>query len=177
MSRFASHYVFCSPQQILKGMIVEQNNEKIITDIFSMNNGHVEAANTLFYNGILSSEIISLKQHLNTEELNKIISAYQYVDVLEQQTPIQFSKDKPLLIDFGTNNPEEINRIIEDFVGIIGSTSIYKIIAACTYYPALLVNSATKIQVGHKTNILLWEGLDLVNKLVNKQTRLKILNK
>ena len=42
-------------------MAVEQNGENAITRIFSLDDGIVETANTLFFDGILSAEIISVK--------------------------------------------------------------------------------------------------------------------
>ncbi|NDP20995.1 MAG: hypothetical protein GZ091_07945 [Paludibacter sp.] len=73
MIRFASQLVFCSPQQILRRTVIEQNEKNTITRIFSLDESVAESAQTSFFNGIISSEFISLKQKFRRGGTNKIM--------------------------------------------------------------------------------------------------------
>jgi len=46
-------------------MVVERDEQNLITDFYCLDNNSVESAQTLFFDGIISTEIISLK--LNSE--------------------------------------------------------------------------------------------------------------
>ena len=58
MTRIGSQLTFCSPQQILRRMLVERDEQDKITGIKSLDEGLVETAQTLFFDGIISTEIV-----------------------------------------------------------------------------------------------------------------------
>lgn len=175
MIRVASHFCFCRPNLILKSVIVEQNEDKSINSLFNLDEGNVEAANTVFHSGILSGEIISLKSRLDKHELDSISKEYQYIDLSETITDYITDKKK-LIIDFGTNDSIQINRILKQ-VFIKTKFPIFEFIAACTYYPAIVLNTKTNIEANNKVNLLLWEGVDLINRKTTEVTQITNLYK
>jgi hypothetical protein len=174
MKRVGSQLCFCSPELILRRMAVEQNDENTVTRIFSLDDGIVESANTLFFDGILSAEIISLKQFGINNLNEKLVNDYQYIDIsdeLPKQKIIPGSK--PLLLDAGTDSILLINKLLAQLAPALSSFSIYEIIAACTFYPALALNRTSELCVNRTTRLLLWENVDLVNKRITLQTRVR----
>lgn len=174
MKRVGSQLCFCSPALILRRMAVEQNDDNTVTRIFSLDDGIVESANTLFFDGILSAEIVSLKQSSATHLSEKLMVDYQYIDISEEiPTKEIASGSKPLILDFGTDSPVQINKSLAQLAPSLSSFSIFEIIAACTYYPALLLNKIGKLCENRTTQLLLWENVDLVNKRITLQTRIR----
>lgn len=169
--RIASQLTFCSPQELLKRTVVEQNQQGVITGLFSLDNNLVESSRTLFFDGIISAEIISLKA--NSNDYAALISDYHYVDLANDLPAKIIPSDKPLILDFGTDSPVLINRFLESLVSALDAYSIEEIIAACTYYPALLLETEARLCINRKTGIVLWEGTDLVNKLITTNTRIR----
>ena len=43
---------------------MELDEQNVVRSIFSLDDGNVETAQTLFFDGILSQEIVSVKQHI-----------------------------------------------------------------------------------------------------------------
>lgn len=169
--RVASQLTFCSPLEILRRTVVEQDEQKLVTRLFDIDECRVESAQTLFFDGIISAEIISLKE--NNAEINEVIANYQYVDV-SQSIPAQIiAADKPFLLDFGTHSAEIINQLLKQLVPILSVFSIFEIIAACTYYPGLALGKAGALTSGRNTQLILWEGVDLVNKQIKESTRIR----
>ena len=171
MKRVGSQLCFCSPELILRRMAVEQNDENTITRIFSLDDGIVESANTLFFDGILSAEIVSLKQSGSIRLSEKHIDDYQYIDISEEIPTKEITPgSKPLILDFGTDSPLKINKLLTQLTPVLSSFSIFEIIAACTFYPALALNKTSKLCINATTRLLLWENVDLVNKRITLQT-------
>lgn len=176
MIRFSSQLVFCSPQQILRRMVIEQNDKNTITRIFSLNESVAESAQTLFFNGIISSEIVSIKQ-LSVDTTAKLHSDYQYIDFSEVIPAKQIvPTEKPLILDFGSNNTDEINRNFSVLASILVNFSIVDIIAAVTYYPALAAGKTNAIQENNSTRLLLWENIDFSNYKLVEKTRIRFLS-
>ena len=169
--RVSSQLTFCSPLEILRRTVVEQDEQKLVTRLFSLDECNVESAQTLFFDGIISAEIISLKE--NNAEVNEVMANYQYVDV-SQTIPTQIiAVDKPLLLDFGTHSTEKINQLLKQLAPALSAFSIFEIIAACTYYPGLALGKVGALASGRNTQLILWEGVDLVNKQIKESTRIR----
>lgn len=169
--RVASQLTFCSPDKILRREVVELDEQKTITRLFSLDGNAVESAQTLFYDGILSAEIISVKEQLST--LNKVVSGYNYIDLSLGIPTVIVASEKPLLLDFGTHSPEKVNNILAELTQALSAFSMFEIIAACCYFPAMIVHGAASLEINRKTKLLLWEGSDLVNKRITKQTLIR----
>ena len=174
MKRVGSQLCFCSPELILRRMAVEQNDEDTITRIFSLDDGIVESANTLFFDGILSAEIVSLKHSGATLLNEKLMDDYQYINISEEIPTKEIALGlKPLILDFGTDSPLQINESLAQLAPLLSSFSIFEIIAACTYYPALALNKTGELCENRTTRLLLWENVDLLNKRITKRTHIK----
>jgi len=176
MIRFASQLVFCSPQQILRRTVIEQNEKNTITRIFGLDESLAESAQTSFFNGIISSEFISLKQNLNEAILAKLCADYQYIDLSDELIlkPV-ISLNKPLILDFGLNNIDQINKKIDVLLSVLTGFSITDIIAACTYFPAIVSGKASTIQVNNTTQLVLWENINFRTYQFNENTSVKFL--
>lgn len=163
MKRISSQLIFCSPDKILRNSVVEQNEDGFVTRFINLQTEQVETANTFFFDGIISAEITSLKQHLSASQIAELSYKYNYVD-LSATDIIQIEDGKQLLIDFGTNNPEIINQILKNKAHLICGLDAFQFIAASCYYPIEILKTEVHLQLSHKPNLLLWQGLDLVNK-------------
>lgn len=173
--RFASQLTFCSPIEIHRRMVVEQNEEGCITQLFSMDNGLVESAHTLFFDGIISVGIRSVKKQYSNYSTE--LKDYHYLDFSEELNAVIVPNEKPLLIDFGTESTEIFNMRLLKALPKLSAFSAYEIIAACTYYPALFTGETGSLSVNGKHQLIIWEGLDLVNKRVTNRTQIKEIGK
>lgn len=176
MIRFSSQLVFCSPQQILRRTVIEQNEKNTITRIFSLDESIAESAQTSFFNGIISSEIVSIKQ-FSKDATDQLDSDYQYIDFSEVIPVKQIvPSGKPLILDFGSNNTEAINRKLSTLASILVDFSIVDIIAAVTYYPAIIAGKINSVQENNSTRLLLWENIDFSNNRLTEKTRIRFLS-
>jgi hypothetical protein len=170
MRRAASQITFCSPDKILRRNVVELNEQGTISRLFSLDNNRVESSQTLFYDGIISSEIISLKER---SIIIKELSDYNYIDLSgELPTTIEVT-NKPLILDFGTNSNEKVTRVLQMLTPILEAFSIFEIIAACCYFPAEAIGETAKLDINRKTKPILWERADLVNKRITDQINIR----
>ena len=140
MSAIGSQLTFCSPEKILQHVAVERNENGIVTEIYDLAYSSVETAQTLFFDGIISSEIVSLKQNISISKISEIGKQYCYLDFsneifISTKKPV----NKPLIIDFGTSDLAEINIRIAQLTNFFTETSIFDIIAGCVYFPALVL--------------------------------------
>ena len=174
MKRIGSQLCFCSPELILRRTVVEQNEENTVTRIFSLDDGIVEPANTLFFDGILSAEIVSLKESTSNNITDRLIENYHYIDITKEPTTQTISiNPKPLLLDFGTSSPLKINHLLTQLTPILTNYSIFEIIAACTFYPSLATNLIGELSENRTTKLLLWENVDLVKKMITEKTSVR----
>lgn len=176
MKCFASQLIFSSPEQIFRSSAIKLNSEGIISNIYNLMDLQVESANTLFFDGIISSEIISLKHNSINAIQSNYLSDFNYFDFSEEIIKHQLAiSEKPLVFDFGNNSISEINRKIKLLSPLLSSFSIFDIIAACVYYPALILGLEPTLTENRKTDLLIWQGLDLVNKKLRTNSHITIL--
>ncbi|HLP04344.1 MAG TPA: hypothetical protein VK152_02840 [Paludibacter sp.] len=169
-TRFAAQFVFCSPQEILRRNIVERDENRIVSNLYSMDEQAVELSNTRFFDGILSPEIISLKQNTGADS-GYLAEHYNYIDLAPGNIPAIGMKDaKPAVFDFGTNSPDEINRILRRVAPQLAGFNIFEIIAGCTFYPAAIAGKTAGITINSAANLLLWQNIDLINKKITEKT-------
>lgn len=174
MTRVGSQLIFCSPQQILRRAAVERDENNFITAIYSLDDAQVETAQTLFFDGIISAGIISLKQNVSTGKIAKLTADYNYFDLSEEfSTPEIHLNYKPLICDFGVNSLDEINRKLRKIAQTNSLISIFDAIASCVYYPAFLLGKEAEIIQNRQTELLLWENVDLVNKAITAYTKIR----
>ena len=172
MTRSASQLLFCSPSEILWGVVVERDDLNIITRIFRVDENPVESAQTLFFDGIISGEIVSLKQNVSNEDLTYKIKDYNYVDISIGVPDIKRT-DKPLLLDFGIDSFDEINSRLTLYAAAFADISMFDLIAACVFYPALAIQRNADLAVGRQSELLLWENSDLLNKRFTPAVRVR----
>ncbi len=177
MNRFTSQLVFCSPDRILRSAVIEQDDNLFITNLISLDDQLVETSNTLFFDGILSGGITSLKQNCSGEELKQLTADFHYIDLRNLVSEVETSADKkPLVLDFGSLDMVEMNKLFIGNIDFLSEYSVFEIIAACVYYPAKILRKQTGIDINSETPIILWQNVDLVNKLITNKARMKNLN-
>ncbi|MDP4239084.1 MAG: hypothetical protein Q8904_06380 [Bacteroidota bacterium] len=177
MIRIGSQLTFCSPEKILRRAAVEQDGQNFITNFFSLDDGIVEPAHTLFYDGILSAEIVSVKQSADISQISNLLMDYRFLDLSESIPPGEIGRtDKPLVIDIGTTSADKFNPLLPHLALALSAYSIFEIIAACTYYPALLLGRTAGLAVGRRSRLLLWEHADLIKKELTPDTRVREMN-
>ena len=174
MTCIGSQLIFCSPQQILRRTAVEKDENNFITGFYGLENRFVETAHTLFFDGIISADIISLKQNITIEKIKELTANYNFVDLSEGFSTVEIiENNKPLICDFGTNSLSEINLKLAKTNLNNSSFSIFDIIASCVYYPALLLDQKAELSLNSQTKLLLWENVDLVNKTITANTKIR----
>ena len=178
MIRVGSQLVFCSPGSVYRRMVVELNELNIIEGIFSLDEGNVETANTLFYDGILSSGIVSLKQNVPAEKVPNLINGYQYFDISDTHFSLDIKlTDKPLILDFGTARTDKINALLPCLSQLLPYLSVFEIIAASTFYPSLLAGQTPGLKEKQYTDLILWENVNLTEKKLTSNTRIREINR
>lgn len=175
MIRTGSQFVFCSPEQILRRSVIEQDEHNRITRIFSLDNTQVETSHTLFFDGVLSAQITSLKHQLSPDSFKQMMSDYQYIDFEGLSSEVISKNENPFVFDFGTTETDKINTQLSQKYSYISKLSLFEIVAACTYYPTLICNLSSQLSIGNQTQLLLWENVDLVSKRITSQTRIRII--
>lgn len=169
-----SQLTFCSPGNILRRAAVERDDCGIVTRIFSLDESQVESAHTLFYDGIISAEMVSLKQHVSREKITELTADYCYVDASEDNFSEKIINHvNPIILDFGGLTLKEINRKLAEIAQQCSSIPVFDVIAGCVFYPALLLGFESKLTQGRQTKLLLWEHTDLVNKTLTVSTKIQ----
>ena len=175
ISRVGSHLLFCEPDRILKEIVVERDEHQTITSIFSLTDAKVETEQTLFFDGIISLEVVSLMKNLTELQLVEIRKEYNYVDFTVENAEINLGTEKPLVIDFGTEKSEEINRTLLQVSHICAEISLFDFIAACVYFPALILRRTAVLELTKPAKLILWEQVDLLNKKLKTNTQLRVI--
>lgn len=169
-----SQLTFCSPGNILRRTAVERDDCGIVTRIFSLDESQVESAHTLFYDGIISSEMVSMKQHVSSEKMAELTAGYCYIDASEENFSEKIINHlNPIILDFGGLTLNEINRKLTKIAQLCSSTPIFDVMVGCVFYPALLLGYEAQLTQGRQTKLLLWEHTDLVNKTLTVSTKIQ----
>lgn len=176
MFRVATQLTFCSPQKLLRRTVVEQDLHSYITRIFSLDDGLVESAHTLFFDGVLSAQIRSLKLLLSPTDIDRVKADFQYVDLSDDcDFVLNLNLDKKLILDFGTCEPSVINIKLKYYAQQLSQLSLTDVLSACTYYPALILGETSEIIENQCTKLIIWDGFDLVNKKFTNRTFVRSL--
>jgi hypothetical protein len=177
MIRVGSQLTFCSPEKILRRTAVEVDEHNVVRSIYSLDDGNVETSQTLFFDGILSREILSIKQQISKEETFSLLQNYQYLDLSENISISEIAPTfKPLIIDFGTNLPSEINNLIPLLASVFTELSIFDIIAACTYYPNIILGRTAELTENCIAQLVLWENTNLIENKLTFNTSVRGIN-
>ena len=176
MIRFSGQLVFCSPNRILRRTVVEQDENLIIQKLIPLDEQKVEPANTLFFDGIISTEIISLKQNLSASVKSHILTDYQYLDLQKEDFDSRkIQSEKKLILDFGTSDISELNKILLKNSVEFSKLNVFELIAGCVYNPSLVLGKPKKLDINIQSQLILWQQIDLVNKRTTTKTNLKLL--
>ena len=154
-------------------MVVERDEKNLVTRLFSLDESPVESAQTLFFDGLISAEIVSLKRNIPSEKITEITKDYNYIDISGDIFSTSWVSQKPLILDFGTKSIEEINLKLAKLADDLSSIPVFDLIAACVYYPTVLIGKEPEIKVNKKTNLVLWENVNLPEKRLTSNSRIR----
>jgi hypothetical protein len=170
-----SQFVYCSPEQILRRSVVEQDEHNRISRLFGLDDDHTcRNSHTFFLKVCCPAKIISLKHQLSPESVKQMMIDFHYVDFGSLSSEIISQNNKPFIFDFGTTELSKINAQLSQKLSFLCQLSLFEIIAACTYYPALIAKLPLQLSVGNKTQLILWENVDLVSQRITPQTRIRL---
>ena len=172
MNRFASQLTFCSPEKILRRTVVERDDQNRITQLFSLDDSQFESAQTLFFDGIISAEIVSIRHQIPAENISEIVKEYNYIDISSNVFSLKLTSEKPLILDFGTNSIEEINSKLSKLAFEFSDIPVFDLIAACVYYPAVLIGKVAELRINKQTELVLWENINLPEKRLTSKSRI-----
>ena len=176
MYRFSSVRIFVSPELQLKRTVIEQDETGCIRDFINLDEQYVERANTLFVDGIISAQIVSLKHTLLPNERDILNQQIQYIELNKDMTCIPYlNRMEPFVFDFGTENIDEINEILLTISPNLISLTIFDLIGGCVYYPAKIAGIQAELTLNNRTKLLVWENIDVPNNKITPKTRIRAL--
>ncbi len=176
MKRFTSHLIFISPDKLLKRTVIELDDRNKISNIYNLDEYASELSQTQFYDGIISTGFVSVKQVLSSETMIEIKNNYHYLDLSEESPNLDIiQSEKKLLLDFGDNGYDLINSKINRLADTLKQFSISEIINSCTYLPALLTNKNSIMALENKTHLLQWNHVNLQDMKITDKTVIKLL--
>lgn len=167
MKRVCSQLLFCAPDKVLRNTIVEQDCNNQIINLISLDHQLSETSHTLFYDGIISSDIISLNIS-SCDELSDKIGDYQYIQLSDLKSDHPLTPGlKPLILDFESNDISVINKILKDKYLLLSNFKPLDIIAGCTYYPNQYLNLSKELKIYSRSQLILWKKLYHTDDLKN----------
>jgi hypothetical protein len=176
MKRVASHFVVLAPEDIRRNAVMELDDNSVLTQVFGLNDAHVEASYTQFFDGIISAPVVSMSSHCEADKILELTANYHFIDFSKEiPTKEIIPNGKPLIIDFGTENPLQINALLPKLPIVLSAFSVFEIISACVFYPALLLTETSPLEIGVRTSLIIWQNADLVNKTFTEKTNIRSL--
>jgi len=173
MRRISSSFLLISPTNIVQNHVIELKSEGVVNQLIDIEKQIAEPAQTLYYNGIISAEIVSLRSHFSQNEINELSLTYNYINIsnLSTESCVELNEN-PLVIDFETNNLKEISQIINNRKNVFSKLNVFQLISACTYYPIQILDLQKQIRVSNRPELVLWNVIDLINKRINDRIHL-----
>lgn len=171
MKRIAAHHIFCSPENILKLSVIEQDENNRITRIFPLHEQPAEPAHTVFVDGHISFFPVSLSEKIYPTE--KLMQNYLLLNASAILSGKEIKKTGlPLLIDFQTSDTRAINEMLPILAQIAKEYSVNEIIAACTWQPAKILGLAAELEAGEVFTLANWKTTDGNSKFPRLQLNL-----
>lgn len=174
--RYCAQLTYCSPQKFLRRTVLEYTNEKCISQLFAVEATNVEPANTLFLDGVISAGIVSLKMHLSAAEIKEKCVGYKYVDLTEAFDVIDWQNEtEKYIFDAGTQDVSELNLLFRKILPALPAFSLNQFVAGFVYFPSVLLGNDSELTLYTKTDLVLWQNVDLPNKKTTPNLLLKRL--
>jgi hypothetical protein len=176
MRRIASHYTYSSPYDIKRTHVLEIDEDGFLAAMFDLSVMQVESANTLFCDGIISSSIVSLKQHCSQAAINQLQTDYNYIDLTDHSSFTNFyDKGKKLLLDFGTNDPLLATDYLVKNSNILKNFHFWDVIAGSVYYPSMILNKSSQIEIGSHLSLIVWRNIDFTNSVITSTSSINFI--
>lgn len=175
MKRFTAQWMLSHDRSILRNRMIELTDRNEIVQLVDLNHVAVETANTIFLNGVIAPEIVSINQRSIPEESIRASGMGLFsIRNAKFEKVIQGETDD-FILDFSTEDSNEINSVIKNNFEFLAGYSLEDIIFACTYAPALLVQKDNPLKAGNITKLSFWADVDFVNHKLGASTKLSHL--
>lgn len=165
MSAIASHLIITESAEVLRNSIVNFDKNSQSSHYNSIFDGVHEQANTIFYDGIISPPLLSISLR---NSLHKINDSVIYTDLTHNNPPAYIASNC-YLFDIRSENTEDLNRFLTLKLEYLEQYPIDQLIKAFTCYPASLLHAT------HSAYRLWWQGANLIEKKITKDTRVSII--
>ncbi len=109
---------------------------------------------------------------MTKQELTGITKNYNYLDFSVENPIVSEIEPKKMLIDFGTEDTTEINRILQGLSDLT-EISLFDFISAAVYSPALILGYNAVLELNRQTELILWENTDLIGRRLKAGTRIR----
>jgi|GEM_PF-4847375 len=169
MKRIGSHWVYSAPGVNYRNSAVEISVDNKLIRVIDLTQEIAEPCRTLFYNGIISASILSVSQQIkkkfiSTEQFNYIDLKYNH-----ELSPERLNPDLPFIFDFGTENPDEINKMMPELFRFSGILTLSRIVEGCVYNPRGFLGALHDGIFSGCSDLILWENNYLAdNKMSEK---------
>jgi hypothetical protein len=168
MKRIAAHYLYINPCIQLKNAALEIEDCGTINRHFFLNEENVETYNTEFYTGFIAPAFVSPK--IPKEEIS---NDFIYINDFEIKTLPTLGIYQEFIFDFENKDLREISQILWHLQQLIPQATIFDFINWCSYFPEKLINKEPGIKKGKKTEIYLFEDINLLEKKFTERTKIR----
>lgn len=165
--RLSSQLICLTADEIIKNAVIEIDDSGIISSIAGL---QTETARTLFYNGVISNSVISLKER----GISADSSAYNHV-IIKDVIDLNAIVAGVTILDFGTENINELNQIFREKINAFTPFNLLEIIGACCYTPAKTAGINHSLEVSNHVQPVLWVGFDLSARRIREPLRIQQL--
>ena len=169
MKRIGSHWVYSAPGVNYRNSAVEINDNDKLVRIIDLTQEIAEPCRTLFYNGIISASFVSVAQRKNNEIITT--ERFNYIDLRNSDAfiPESLISNLPCVFDFGTENPDEINKKMPELYRFSDTFDLSHIVEGCVYNPRILLGSLRDEILSGSSDFILWENNFLADNKMSKK--------
>lgn len=165
--RLSSQLLCLTADEIIKNAVIEIDDSGIISSVAGL---QTETAHTLFYNGVISNSVISLKER----NISVDSSRYNHL-IVRNKIDLNAIVAGVTIFDFGTESVNELNRIFRENLNAFSPFNLMEIIGACCYTPAKAAGINHSLEIGNHSQPVLWTGFDLSTRQIREPLRIQQL--
>ncbi len=157
MKRVSSQRVMCSKEKLLLNTVIESDDYGMISKLIPLNEHAAEVSGTKFFNGIITPGIVSISKRFSSKTIDDLSKNQNiiFIDKIIAREDVAI-KNRPLIFDFITENPENVSQIIRENIKFFRKISVFDLIKAMVFYPAEVLGINNEIKLGNTTKLLLW---------------------
>lgn len=161
----SSQLIITEKAEVLRNSLASFNTQNNVFEYRNIMQHAHEAAQTIFYDGIISPPVFSMK--LRGYSTSKM--SCEYITLYELNTQKSLPTI-PFIFDFETENIQEINKILADNFVLFQSVSVLDFIISCCVLPVQVAEVSEEFN--HR---FLWKDADLVHKKITANLQVAVI--